>query len=164
MVVCAHGNVNEFCKEYDMLIVETHVGDIEKYSGIFRVLVTDQEMTEYNYYYLKGRMLAKGYELVSVHHSDKRCLVDLIAHTVEKELEDKREKFGGRHMFGTNEDGLTEHGRTVVRRILELRDTGFSLRQIKECPDVHHPDGKSLSISTIQVIIKNREIYEKKGL
>jgi hypothetical protein len=67
-------------------------------------------------------------------------------------------------MFGFGPDGLREDGRAVVKRVLELRDKGFVYRQIKEDPGVHHPDGRSLSISTIQIIIKNREIYEREGL
>ena len=164
MIVCTHGNVNEFCREHGMLVVDSHKGDIDEYGGLFRVIVTDQEMSENEYYALKGRMLAKGYELVSVHYTDKRCMIDLITHMVSKDIESRREKFGGRHMFGTNDDGLTDHGREVVKKILELRDLGCTLRQIKEHEGVCHPGGGCLSISTIQTIIKNRSIYEEKGL
>ena len=160
MIVCSHGNVEAYCKEYDMIATETFNGEILDYDGICRVIVTDQEMTENEYYSLKGLMLTKGYELVSVHHTDKRCLVDLILHMIAKELE-SRKKYSGRYMFGTNADGWIPGMRDVVMKILELKKMGFSLRQIQACPDVHHPDGRSLSISTIQNVVKREEEYMK---
>lgn len=160
MIVCKHGNVEDYCKEYDMVIAESYTGEIVDYTGICRVIVTDQEMTENEYYSTKQVMLSRGYELVSVHHTDKRCLVDLIIHMTEKDLE-SRKKYTGRYMFGTNADGWIPGMREVVMKILELKRIGFSLRQIKECPDVRHPDGRSLSISTIQNIVKREEEYRK---
>jgi intein-encoded DNA endonuclease-like protein len=59
---------------------------------------------------------------------------------------------------------MHEEGREVVRRILELRDSGCAYREIREDAGVHHRDGRKLSISTIQIIVKNREEYEKEGL
>lgn len=164
MIVCAHGNVTDFCHDHDMVIVETYSGELEGYGGIFRVLVTDQEMSENEYYFLKGRMLSKGYELVSIHYKDKRCLVDLVTHMVTRETEGRKEKFGGRYKFGMNANGLTDEGRVILKKIFEMIDAGFPLRQISECPEVHHPDGRSISVSTLQVIKGNREIYEEEGL
>lgn len=161
MIVCSHGNVGDYCKEYDMIATETHTGEILDYDGICRVIVTDQEMTENEYYSLKGLMLSKGYELVSVHHTDKRCLVNLIIHMTAKDLEARKKKFAGRYMFGTNADGWIPGMRDVVMKIFDLKEVGFSLRQIKACPDVHHPDGRSVSISTIRNVLEKKEEYMK---
>lgn len=164
MIVCAHGDVREFCEAHDMIIIEDYVGEIEKYDGLFRVLVTAEEMSEHEYYFLKGKMLNRGYELVCIHRKDERTMVELMTYKVIREAEERREKYGGRHMFGMNGDGLTETGRVVVARIFELRDKNYTLRQISEDADVHKSDGSSLSISTIQTIIKNRGKYEEIGL
>lgn len=160
MLVCAHGEVREYCTEHDMLIVDFHRGELEKYSGVPKVLVTNQYMTSNEYYLLKAQMLSSGYELVSTYHSDDRRMADLLMHMVSK----RKEKYGGRYMFGMNADGITPEGRNVVKRILELRDAGFTLREIRNDEGVHHPNGNSLSVSTIQTIVKNRGVYEEKGL
>jgi hypothetical protein len=48
----------------------------------------------------------------------------------------------------------------VVKRIFELGDQGYTLRQIQADEDVHHDDGRKLAISTIQLILKNRKDYD----
>jgi hypothetical protein len=164
MVVCTHGEVKNYCAERNMIPVEQYVGDVVDYSGLSRIIVTDQKMSRNEYYVMKGLMLTRGYELVSIHYADEPCMIDLITHLVAKETEERKEKFTGRYMFGTNADGWIPEMREVVMMILDMKEKGFSLRQIKECPNVHHPDGRSLSISTIQNIIKNREKYEGIGL
>lgn len=160
MLVYAHGNVSEFCKNNDMVIVGTYDGEIENYSGLCSVLVTDAEMGKYEYYYLKGKLLARGVELVSTRHKDSDDLSDFVLYSVQN----RRPKSGGRYRFGFGAAGILPEGRVVVKRILELRDAGHTYRKIQEDPGVHHLDGRKLSISTIQIIIKNRQIYEEKGL
>ena len=165
MFVCAHGDVSDFCAERDMVIIDSYEGEIENYSGFLcSVLVTDKDMSENEYHFLKGKMLARGVELVSTRYKDSSCLADFVRYSAGREIEERKQKYGGRHMFGFCDEGFLPEGRAVVKRILELRDKGFKYRQIKEDPEVHHPDGRSLSISTIQIIIKNRKAYEEKGL
>ena len=160
MIVCAHGEVSDFCKLHDMVIVERHTGEIESYTGPCKVLVTDQDLTEYEYYFLKGRMFANGVELVSTKHVDSKCLFGDEGY--------KTGRNGGRQKFGFYRNGdevkLTDNGRRVVTRILELRDAGYTYQKINEDGEVRHPDGRKLGISTIQVILKNRKDYEKEGL
>ena len=162
MIVCAHGNVEKFCKEHDMVIIEQYDGDLEQYTGLCRVIVTDADMEQADYYLLKGKMLAMGIELVSTQH---RALED-VSYEIAKLI--KRKKTGGRTMFGFQKvDGelkLTEMGRAVVARIFELRDLGYPYRMIREDEGVYHPSGRKLSVSTIAVIVSNREKYEKEGL
>lgn len=162
MIVCAHGDVSRFCNEHNMIIADRHTGDIESYMGICKVLVTDKDMSEQEYYFLKGKMFARGVELVSVKHRDDENLSVFVTYSA------RRKKTGGRVPFGFcwNNDVvvLSDFGRTVVRRILELRDAGYSYRQIQEDEGVHHLGGKKLSASTIQVIVKNRKKYEQEGL
>lgn len=165
MIVCAHGDVSEFCKERDMVIVETHTGDIESYKGASRVLVTDQDMSENEYYFLKGKMLAKGIELVSTRVMDNALLSDYVVYANRR---NQVKRGGGRNRFGfCKVDGvakLTDEGRAVVKRIFELREKGFTYRAIREDEGVRHLDGRKLNISTIQIILQNRGIYEKEGL
>ena len=150
MIVCAHGEVSEYCKNRDMIIVEQYTGDIENYGGVCRVLVTDQSMSVSEYYYLKGKMLGAGVELVSVKYVDTENL----SYDVVKAVEAKHPG-RGRRKFGEG----SEAEMAVVRRIFELKDSGSSLKRISEDPDVHYLDGRKMPVSTIQVILKNREKY-----
>ena len=83
-----------------------------------------------------------------------------------KRENDNRKKFAGRCKFGFQRvgDKVVPHegNMAVVKRILELKDKGYTLRTIKDDARVHHVDGGRLSISTIQLIIKNRKEYEEK--
>lgn len=168
MLVCAHGDVSNFCKRHDMVIIEEYKGDLEKYKGVSRVVVTDRDTSEYEYYFLKGKLLARGVELVSTRISDNSSLADFVIYSAQREGELRRQKYGGRYSFGFQcVDGvvkLHESGRRVVKRIFELHDIGCSYRMIREDPGVHHPDGRKLSVSTVQAILKNREKYEKEKL
>ena len=161
MIVCAHGAVADFCKAHDMVIVDRYEGDIESYKGVCRVLVTDQELSEYEYYFLKGKMFAAGVELISTRYVDQMDLFGVIKNS-------PRGKNGGRHKFGFHrEDGelkFNDGSREVVKRIFELRDMGYTYRAIQEDSGVHHPDGRKIAISTIQIILKNRKKYEEEGL
>lgn len=160
MIVCAHGDVSKYCKAHDMIIGETYNGEIEDYNGHCGVIVTDCEMSEAEYYFLKGKMLGRRIELVSVHHKDNKLLSDFIKYQAER----RKQNYGGRQPFGykkrNGEPFLTEEGFIVASRILEMRDKGYTLRQIREDKNVHHPDGRRISVSTIQLIIKNRKLYE----
>lgn len=150
MIVCAHGEVSEYCESRDMIVVEQYTGEIENYGGVCRVLVTDQDMSPTEYYYLKGKMLLQGVELVSVRYVDSENL----SQGVVREVAEKRGSLG-RRKFG---DG-SEAERAVVDRIFELRDAGYKLRAISDDPKVRYLDGRKMPISTIQVILKNREKY-----
>lgn len=148
MIVCAHGEVTEYCESRDMIIVERYTGDIENYCGVSPVLVTDREMSSGEYYYLKGKMLARGVELVSTRYVDTENL----SQGMVKEVSEKRR---GRPKFG---DG-SEAEMAVVRRIFELRDARVSLRDIAEDEKVRRVNGEKLSVSTIQTILNNRDKY-----
>ena len=149
MIVCAHGEVSEYCESMDMIIVERYAGDIENYNGCCCVMVTDREMSVGEYYYLKGKMLARGIELVSTRYVD---LENLVLEAV-KDAPGKRSR--GRRKFG---DGSVAE-MAVVRRIFELRDAGRTMKEITEDDGVHYLDGRKMSISTIQTILDNRGKY-----
>lgn len=161
MIVCTHGNVSDYCLYSNMIPVCEYVGEIEDYSGICRILVTDKSMSESEYYSLKSTMLARGVELVSVQYNDTDTVAKLIVENIGK---NRRPKSGGRNKFGFQEGKLTERGRRIVGRIFELRDRGYSYHRIQSDDGVSHLDGRVLGISTIQIILKNREVYEKEGL
>lgn len=160
MFVCAHGNVEDFCKYHDMIILDRYHGDIESYRGICRVVVTDAEMSVHEYSYLKGKLFARGIELISTRHKDTE--VSEYAVYMAKR---SPSKLRGRCGFGyyRNGDEIILHptGERVVKRIFELRDQGYSYRMIREDEGVHHLDGKKVSISTLQVIVNNRKKYEE---
>ena len=162
MIVCAHGNVDGFCNDRNMIPVCRYDGDIESYSGVCRILVTDAEISEREYCLLKSTMLCKGVELVSTRYEDS----EFISKFIVESLEAKRgRKHGGRCKFGfQNIDGevkLTERGRAVVKRIFELRDAGCTYHTIRNDNEVRHPDGRRLAVSTIQIILENRKVYEE---
>lgn len=160
MVVYAHGNVEGFCNTHEMIIVGTHDGDIEDYKEFCPILVTDKEMSEPEYYYLRGRMLARGVELVSTRYMDSKSMVEQMLFNMKM-----RKGNRGFCRFGFKREGdkIVRHEQNfaVVERILELRDKGYVLREIHEDELVRKPDGSKLSISTIQIIIRDRKIYEK---
>ena len=159
MIVCAHGDVTKYCKSHDMIICENYNGDIEDYRGGCRVLVTDKDMAEYEYYMLKGKMLGKGVELISVRYDDDKLLTGFLAYQAEH----RRKKYGGRQPFGFRKiKGIVVpdvEEIAVARCILELHDKGLSLRKIVGDARVHHKDGRRLSVSTAQQIVKNRSRY-----
>lgn len=155
-MVCAHGEVSEFCEKSGMTIYETYTGDLESYNGSCPVIVTDQQMSKHEFYYLKCKLLRRRVELISIHHCDK----ELAAFVVYLDQKERREKHGGRLPFGFTTDGVDEKKMAVVRRIFELRDSGHTYKQIQMDSGVHHGDGRKLAVSTIQVIIQNRSKYE----
>lgn len=160
MIVCGHGDITEYCKDHDMVVCETWTGDIDKYSGSCRVLVTDQKMSENEYYYLKGKMLGRGIELISTRHKDHKLMTEFLSYQANR----RKEKYGGRQPFGYrkvgNEIREIPEMIAVARKIVEMKDAGATLREIHECADIYHPDGRKISVSTIQQIIKNRERYD----
>ena len=161
MIVCAHGNVDLFCGTRGLIIVSRYDGDIEDYSGVCRILVTDSDISEREYYLLKSTMLGKGVELVSTLYEDSEFISKFIVESLEAK---HRKKSGGRCKFGFQKiDGelkLTDNGRVVVNRIFEMRDRGCTYNVIRNDDNVRHPDGRMLAVSTIQIILKNREVYE----
>lgn len=160
MVVCAHGDVVRFCKTHEMEIFETYSGDLREFKGNCAVIVTDSELTRVEYDSLKCELFGRGIELVSTKWTDDEVILRLLRNQVEQ-----RGKRGGRQAFGFYQ----KHGQIVenpakmevARRIIELRDAGYKLREIQADSRVCHPDGGELAKSTIQIIIKNREKYEK---
>ena len=165
MIVCTHGDVDSYCERMMMIPACSYSGEIEEYSGVCRILVTDSKFSEKEYYILKSKMLSRGVELVSTRYEDSELISKFIVESLEKK---HPRKHGGRSKFGfRKEDGkdvLTDSGRAVVKRILELRDRGYTYQRISDDEGVHYPDGRSLNISTIQIILQNRKIYEKEGL
>lgn len=157
MIVCAHGNVDDFCAEHDMVIVERYDGAIDMYRGSCAVIVTDSEMPHHVYCSLKIEMLGRGVELLSTTHQDDELFGKLVYAYARKRGR------SGRPRFGMDSMGrLSEHGRRVSRLVIELREHGCTLKEIAEHPEVRHLDGRSLGMTTIQQILKNRELYEGK--
>ena len=162
MMVCGHGDVAEFCARMKMVVCEEYDGDIADYSGSCRVLVTDQDLPEMEYYLLKGKLMGRGIELISSRWIDDPKMVALL----RCQVQNRKEKYGGRQKFGYRRCGgqveEIPESMAVARRIIEMRDAGITLRGIQESEGVRHPDGRKISVSTIQQIINNREIYKER--
>ena len=160
MVVCAHGDVQEYCAKHGLLIGESWDGDLDSYSGRWPVLVSDQIMDEKEYYALKLRLLRRGVELISTHCEDDPRIVGILTEMIQQD----REKYGNRQIFGfrymNGEVVEIPEMIVVARLVLRLRDAGASLREIADNPEVRAPNGRKLSISTISKITKNRGRYD----
>lgn len=151
MVVVAHGDVDLYCESHGMTIGERYSGKLEDYAGNGVILVTGNCADLNDYYYTKYRLRMRGIELVSTHWHDK-SVEDFVAYMAQK----RRVKKGGRVMFGLR----SEAEMVVVQKIFELRDAGKTMRDIARDPGVKYPDGREIPVSTIQVILRNRERYE----
>lgn len=142
MMVCAHGNVTEFCKERDMVICDRWEGELSEYRGPCCVLVTDKEMSEHEYYFEKGNLLAKGIELVSTRHSDDKLLSEYLVYSNARR--------------STKRKPTAEAA--VIEKMRALRAAGRSLREIQR--NVRRSDGSEYSVSTIK---KYTEMEKKDG-
>lgn len=162
MIVAAHGNVDEYCEAHGMTIVERYSGDVLEYRGGCGVLVTDNCEDQNDYYYTKYRLMLRKVELVSTHWGDEG-VEEFVRYLGERELVD-RKKFAGRLAFGFRRmNGVVVEDPVsigIARRIIRLRDLGWTYKQIQEDDGVGYPDGRKMSVSTIQVILKNRGKYE----
>jgi hypothetical protein len=161
MVVCAHGNVADFCEKHEMEILEKYNGSLNDYKGSCAVIVTDQQMAREEYELLKCVLFGRRVELVSVDWTDDAVILALLRNQVAQ-----RGKHGGRQPFGFYKKNgvIAEIPEVIVvaRKVIELRDKGWTLRDIQKHVDVRHPDSGELGLSTIALIIKNRDKYEGK--
>jgi hypothetical protein len=163
MIVAAHGNVDAYCEAHGMTIGERYSGDVGEYRGSCLVLVTDNCEDLNDYYYLKYRLMRRNVELVSTHWKDS-SVEDFVQYLNQREKQKRKEVYTGRVNFGFRRvDGETvevPQDIRVARRIIELRDAGYSYRKITEDPEVCYSDGRKMPVSTIQVILRNRSKYE----
>lgn len=162
MIVCAHcvsAEVERFCENHEMRILESYAGKLDDYEGRCAVIVTSEEMTRQEYDDMKCLLFGRGYELVSTTWTDDEVIVRLLHNQIEQ-----LKKRGGRQRFGYyKRNGIitvNPEKIKVAQRVIQLRDRGLTLREISYHKDVVKALGRELSISTVQVIIKNREIYE----
>jgi hypothetical protein len=143
-----------------MQILEKHDGSLSDYRGNCAVVVTDQVMSRVEYDRLKCELFGRGVELVSTEWTDDEVILRLLRNQIEQ-----RGKRGGRRIFGFYQKNgqIVKNGAkiAVARRIIEMRDAGCTLREIREDEDVRNIDGSLLALTTIQTILKNREVYEK---
>lgn len=161
MIVVAHGNVDAYCSDHDMVIGERYTGDLLEYKGSCPIVVTDADVSKNEYFYMKYLLLRRSVELVSTRWVSVE-LSEFVAYVVEQESKN-RKRYGGRLLFGMRKIGGAVIGDPelfpVVERIIELRDQGATYAEIKSDPEVHRADGGELPISTIQTILNNRDKY-----
>lgn len=156
MIVVAHGDVAEFCERNGMVIGSAYIGKLEDFHGSGAVVVTDNCESKHDFYYLKLRLMRRRVTLLSTHWYDSD-LRDFVAYVQERE---SKKSAGGRLPFGYTRNGLLPEGKKIAQRIIALRDAGVTYAKIQNDPEVHHLDGRKMSISTIQVILENRERYD----
>lgn len=162
MIVVAHGNVDAYCSDRDMVIGERYSGDLLEYKGICPVVVTDADVSKNEYFYMKYLLLRRSIELVSTRWASVE-LSEFVAYVAEREAK-RRKRYGGRILFGMRRIGGEEVEDPelfpVVERILELREQGKTYAEIRADEGVRRADGSELPISTIQTILNNRDKYE----
>lgn len=156
MIVVAHGDVEDYCARHGMVIGSVYKGKLEDYQGQGLVVVTDNCADKNEFYYMKLLFMRRKITLLSTHWEDQD-ISDFVQYI--RSREDKR-GIGGRLAFGFTRNGLTPEGKKIAQRIFELRDAGVKYSEIQNDPGVRHLDGRKMSISTIQVILKNRGKYE----
>lgn len=162
MLVAAHGDVAEYCAKHGMEIGEVYTGSVEDYNGKCLILVTDNCTDENEYYYLKYKLRKRKVELVSTHwyNGDVSSFVQYLSRREDR----KKSKNSGRVPFGFRRvcGKLVEDPESIViaRRIIALRDAGYTYRRIVDADGVGYPDGRKMGISTVQVILRNRSKYE----
>ena len=144
MMVCAHGDVTEFCETRGWYICEKWEGEIIKYNGLCPVLVTDADISETEYYYLKGQMLGKRTMLISTRYSDDKLMEGYLIYANSRR---KESHHPGRSKFDDTE---------IIQKIRELSASGMSIRAIRDTEGICHPDGRKLSLSTIHKIINKK--------
>lgn len=144
MLVCAHGDVVDYCDEHSMVICDTWAGKLNEYRGPVRVLVTDSDVSENEYYFLKGELLARGIELISTRHKDNQKLSEYLVYANGR----RKTRYHGRPRIADE---------AVIQRIRELRDKGMTIREIRLADGVCRPDGSRFGISTIHKYIKDKE-------
>lgn len=160
MYVVAHGNVDRYCADRGWTIAGRYEGALVDIKNMTPpVVVTDEALEKNEYYYLKYRLLKRGVELISVWFGSSET-TDFLVYLNQRE---SRRSDRGRVAFGFIRKGgaVVENPETigVARRIVALRDAGWTYRQIRDDDLVCYPDGRKMSISTIQVILKNRNKY-----
>lgn len=165
MIVAAHGDVKSYCDEHGMFIGEYYSGALEDYRGKCLVLVTDADLDKKHYHYLKYVLLKRNVELVCTHRQTDIELGEFITYLNTHEKERQKALHTGRLPFGfrrgANGEGIPDPETfETARKIIRMRDQGAIYREIVDDPEIRHPDGRKMSVSTIQVILKNRSKYE----
>jgi len=160
MIVAAHGNVDAYCAEHGMVIAERYEGDVAEYRGSCLVLVTDNCEDQNDYYYLKYLLRKRKVELLSTHwHSAD--VSEFVRYMSLREEEMRREKYVGRAPFGFRRVNgavvVDETEIAIARKAVAMRDASAKLREIAE--EASRMSGRNVSISTIQMILKNRGKY-----
>ncbi len=156
MIVVAHGDVKDFCDRHGYVIGSVYTGKLEDYKGQGLVVVTDNCADKHEFYYMKLLFMRRKITLLSTHW-ENQDISDFVQYLRERET---RKGIGGRLPFGFTRTGLLPEGKKIAQRIITLRDSGATYAEIQNDPGVHHLDGRKMSISTIQVILKNRRKYE----
>lgn len=162
-IVAAHMDINgvvwNYCNNHGYTIGENYNGAIEEYDGCCRILVTGQHMEKYEFYHLKMVMLRSRVELISVEWDSTELgeFVEYVSRNDRKGNKHGRLPFG--FIWKNGEPAEVPDAIEVARRIIALRDAGKKYREIQADPGVRHLDGRVMSQSTIQVILRNRDKY-----
>ena len=160
MRVVVHGDCDAYCMDRGWTIVRRYRWPLSQYDWPEPVIVTGAQMGKESYYRAKFKLMKRGYTLLSSLYDD-----DGFAEYQYQQRKSKPHiKSGGRICFGFTR---TEAGEVVdpetmavVQRIYKLRSEGKKYREIRDDEKVCYPDGRTISISSIQVILTNKERYK----
>lgn len=78
MVVCAHGDVADFCQRHEMEVLESYDEELSEYDGNCAVVVTNAEISREEYDSLKCALFSRGVELVSTVWTDDSVILRLL--------------------------------------------------------------------------------------
>ena len=162
--VAAQGDVGDYCRNHNYVVKQWYYGNPADYDGEWKILVTDWSYRKNEYYAVKIMLLRRGIELISTMWNDMD-LEYFVQEFVDYEKNRKSKNHtGGRPPYGFRiVDGkrIEIPGEIeVARLIVRLREEGATYKMITENPDVRRPDGTKFTISTIQVILNNRDKYK----
>lgn len=160
MNVVVHESSDAYCEQRGWTVVGHYNYRLEEYDWRCPVIVTGAKIGERRYYHEKFKLMKRGYTLLSSLYSDD----GFADYQYEQKKGKPRVKRGGRLCFGfireNGQEAADPVTMPVVQRIHELRNAGVKYKDIQADEKVCYPDGRSMSISTIQVILNNKERYK----
>lgn len=172
--VAAQGDVSRFCAENGLVVVEEYSGNILEYDGRSEILVVSGEWTIFEFYYCQYRLLKRGKLLVSADgYGDFGTVIEqFVKYLVARDLDlQRKNRKGGRQPYGFRWiDGARVEipsEMAIARMIIQMREVEHkSYREIEHevyAEGYRNQKGHKLTVSTIQVILKNRDLYTMGG-
>ena len=154
--IIEHGDVSSFCKAHGLEVTGSYTGSLSEYVGERgTVLVSDADCGLFEFYRQKYRLIQMGVTLISARERGAAALIlDEFVTYLTLGAQGKG-RVGGRQPFGFR--WVVDHRESIpedverARRVIALRESGLSLRQIEQ--------ETGLNVSTVQSVLRNKELY-----